>query len=162
MVTCFLTRRRLDAFVDGQLDERHRGAVEAHVAACDRCRREVAETRRLRVLVAQALAEPVPEDWTGFWPGIVRGIEDGRAADYRPAPRPRPALGALRRPRVAAGALAAALVVSVTAWQFLGPTAVEEPVVVQSANTDVPGVSVMVYSPPEKDLAVVWLIGLEE
>jgi hypothetical protein len=37
----------------------------------------------------------------------------------------------------------------------------EGAVVVRSARTEAPGGSVMVYSPPEQDLAVIWVFGLE-
>jgi hypothetical protein len=35
-------------------------------------------------------------------------------------------------------------------------------VTVTAARTEFPGAEVMVYSPPERDLAVVWVFGLDE
>ncbi len=96
-------------------------------------------------------------DWTGFWPGVVRRIEDGRAR--KPIEIGWSWPGALWRPRLAyGGALAAALLATITAWQTFYPAAVsEEGVVVSAARTEVPDATVMVYEPAERDLAVVWL-----
>lgn len=65
------------------------------------------------------------------------------------------------RPRLAfGGALAGVLLVSLTLWQaFYAPTVPEATVIVSSARTEIPDGAVMVYSPPEKDLAVVWVFG---
>lgn len=103
-----------------------------------------------------SVAKPVEPDWTGFWPGVVRGIQDARVAHATPRRavwlRPRWAYG---------GALAAALLVSLSVWQLV-PTSVhpEAPVIVQSVGTDDPNASVTVYSTPERDLTVVWVSGL--
>lgn len=110
---------------------------------------------------------PAP-DWTGFWAGVARGIAEGRAR--APLGAGRPWAGWLWpggrwpwRPRLAfGGALAAAALISLTLWQASYPPAAPEgAVVVRSARTDAPGGSVMVYSPPERDLAVIWVFGLE-
>ncbi len=102
---------------------------------------------------------PAEPDWTGFWPGVVRGID---AARLVPAPRRRPVW---RQPRWAlGGALAAAALASVTIWEWqaLVPTSLENAVVVSSADTDHPGGSVMIYHAPEKDMTVVWVFGLDD
>ena len=95
---------------------------------------------------------PLPE-WTGFWEGIVRRI-DAPAVKPRSHPRWRPRL-------VAAGAGAALAVgVSVAVWQApWSPFASQASaaISVNSADTTHPRGTVMVYTPPEKDLAVVWL-----
>jgi hypothetical protein len=105
-------------------------------------------------------AVPAEPDWTAFWPGVLRGIEDaGRAPAAASRPlwlRPRWALG---------GALVAALLVSATLWQWQAdapPASSENPVVVSSADTDHPGGSVMVYHTPDRDMTVVWVFGLDD
>jgi anti-sigma factor RsiW len=161
-LTCFLTRRRLGAYLDGALDDRDQRAAGAHVESCDRCRREIADLRHLQARLRQVLAAAPPADWSGFWEGVARGIERERRVP-RPRAWPVPSLASLRRHRLATGgALAALLVVSVTAWQFLGtPEPQEAGVVVRSARTELPNRSVMVYSSPEQDLAVVWVLDEE-
>ncbi len=152
MLTCYLTRRRLGAFLDAALDEPRARATQAHLTGCARCQQEVEGLRRLRALLrrnAPATTMAVP-DWTGFWPGVVRGVQDARW----PIAVPRRAWG--WRPRLAfSGALAALFVASITAWQLSLPA--RPGVVVSSAETATPGGTVMVYSPAEKDVAVVWL-----
>ena len=155
MLTCYRTRRRLGAWLDGALDEGTARSTAAHVATCGVCQREVGELRRLHSLLTRAATVRDP-DWTGFWPGVVRGIQDRRiAVPVRSAPRrmwrPQWALG---------GVLAAALLVSLGLWQF-GP-GTEPGVLVRSASTGAPHATVMVYGPPERDVAVVWVLGLSE
>jgi hypothetical protein len=105
---------------------------------------------------------PAEPDWTGFWQGVVRGIEASR----REAPvRAQP--GWLQPKWALSGVLAAALLVSVTFWQ-INPwqltkrhTGPEGRVLVTSADSEDPRATVMVYSTPEQDVAVVWVFGLE-
>jgi anti-sigma factor RsiW len=161
VLTCYRTRRRIGAWLDGALDEQTARATAAHVASCGGCRDEADALRRLRGLLRSTLT-PAEPDWTGFWQGIVRGIEDRRQA--RPVAarrawwqgfRPRWALG---------GALAAALLVSLGVWQWAptGPRPSEAGIMVTSARTEDPRGTVMVYSTPEQDVAVVWVFGLDQ
>ena len=73
MLTCYFTRKRIGAYLDGALDERAARSTAAHVAACPRCQTEADSLRRLRGLLQRNFAVGEP-DWTGFWPGVVRGI----------------------------------------------------------------------------------------
>ncbi len=163
MLTCYRTRRRLGAYLDGALDSQQASAAARHLERCGRCRDEVAGLRRLRQVLRETLAVPGPSDWTGFWPGIVRGIDRSRQA-------PAPVLGRQawqgRRQgwtlRLAYGsALAAVLIASAMLWQTRGPVSPEGPLVVEAANTEYPNASVMVYAPPERDMTVVWVFGVE-
>ncbi len=94
------------------------------------------------------VASPEP-DWTGFWPGVVRGIQDVR----------QPAIVAKRRrwkPRWAVGGTAvAAVTLSMVLWFGNWPSGSEESAVVTSAETQYPG-GTMVYHTPDK-VAVVWV-----
>lgn len=101
----------------------------------------------------------LPADWTGFWPGVLRGIERERQAATAPARQSWQGRRALAHPRIAfGGALAAAVVAAITLWQVLAPpTARADAITVHAATTEHPGASLMVYSPPERDLAVVWV-----
>ena len=154
MLTCSRTRRRLGAYLDGALDDASARSAERHLAGCATCQAEVAQLRRLKRLIAEVAAVPEP-DWTGFFPGIVRGIQDERLAAWAPKRRarklwPQWAMGGAA---VAAGALAFLL------WQGgRAPGIAEAGVHVHAATTESPGAAVMVYTPAERDLAVVWVI----
>jgi anti-sigma factor RsiW len=166
VLTCLLTRRRIGAYLDGALDDAAGQSVAKHLSSCARCQREADNIRRLRSLLQRTLAVSAPRaepDWSSFWPGVVRGIED---AKHRPAPAP----AAPRRswwwhPRLTlGGAVVAAALVSVTLWQLTsGPLAPDLPIFVSSAETDDPRATVVVYSPHEQqDVAVVWVLGLDD
>ena len=159
MLTCYRTRRKLGAWLDGALDGAAASAVEAHVATYAVCRREVEELRRLHTLLTRAAVVGEP-DWAGFWPGVVRGIQDRRVQ------RPVPSTWRRWRPQLALGALAAMLLISVGVWQLdpldQSTTALEPGVLVSSASTEDPSATVMVYGPPERDVAVVWVLGLNQ
>jgi hypothetical protein len=100
-------------------------------------------------------------DWTGFWPGVVRGIEDRRNA--LPAPAPRHWWQSVGRPRWALAGALAALLMSLGVWQWTpSPHLPDAGVLVTSASTEDPRGTVMVYSTPEQDVAVVWVFGLDK
>jgi anti-sigma factor RsiW len=162
VLTCYRTRKRIGAYLDEALDAETARATAAHIATCEGCRREAEALRRLRGLLRRNLT-PAPPDWTGFWQGVVRGIEDQRMA--RPAPAPAVWWQRAWRPRWALGsALAAALLVTLGVWQWTPtvPTLAQAGVIVTSARTDDPRGTVMVYSTPEQDVAVVWVFGLDQ
>ena len=97
-------------------------------------------------------------DWTGFWPGVVRGIEAGGRqprieTSRRVWLRPRWALG---------GALVAAFLVSATFWQTQAPPALADPVIVSAADTEHPQGSVMIYHTPDRGVTVVWVFGVDD
>ena len=153
MLTCYRARKRLGAYLDGALGEGDARWTERHLAGCATCQGEVAELRRVKALVAEAVAAIPEPDWTGFFPGIVRGIQDEQRA---PAPSrsvshwwPRWAMG---------GAAVATAALALVLWHGgRGPLPAEASVSVTDADTEDPGATVMVYSSAEKDLAVVWL-----
>jgi hypothetical protein len=157
VLSCFLTRRRLGALLDRELPRSQRDRASAHVAGCRRCLQEVRDLERLRQAAGQAVAVAPPTDWSGFWPGIVRGIEDRRHVrvlrSWVPGRRPALALG---------GAAGGMLVAGVALWQLSGAPDPGAAVIVRSADTEMPGTSLVVYSPPERDVAVVWVLGPDE
>jgi len=154
VLTCYRARRRLGAYLDGALPEGDARWTEQHVTGCASCQHEAGQIRRVKTLVAEASAVPEP-DWAGFWPGIVRGIEDERRRVVRAPARRAWQLG----PRWAmGGAAVAALALSLVFWQGArGPVPAEAGVLVNDATTEHPGATVMVFSPPDRNMAVVWV-----
>ena len=152
MLTCYRTRRRIGAYLDDALGDRASSKAGAHIAGCARCHAELVSLRRLGVMLRQNAPSPALSDWTGFWEGVRRGIEAPRA-ELRARPR--------WRPRLVVGAAAAfAVGASLIFWQIprspFTPRAAAA-ISVNSADTNHPRGTVMIYSPPENDLAVVWV-----
>lgn len=191
VLTCFRTRRRIGAYLDGALEADAAASAARHLAECASCRREAEGLQRTKALLQRALSPetvPAPPDWTAFWPGILRGIEAGRRV-----PAAKPHAGWRRARWALGGALVAALVIGATLsqWQAqrqeqtqtaappvlekpvlvsttagenpvpLGTT-VEDPVLISSADTEHPDGSVMIYHTPERDMSVVWVFGVNE
>ena len=107
----------------------------------------------MKALVAEVAAVPEP-DWTGFFPGIVRGIQDSR----RPVVEERAPARRWWRQWAMGGAALASMALAFLLWQGgYVPGAAEAGVVVNAAETEQPGGTVMVYTSPDKELAVVWV-----
>ncbi len=157
MLKCYRTRQRLSGFLDGALDEAATRSTVAHLTSCEACQKEADQLRRLHAMLQRAAAAGPEPDWTGFWPGVVRGVQDVKRA---PAVRPRRALW---QGRWALGSAVAAVLMFLGVWQLIpGPTTVDAAVMVSSARTEDPRGTVMVYSNKEQDVAVVWVLGLDD
>ena len=172
---CWLTRRRLGAYRDGELGPAAGAKVEVHLARCPDCAADLAVLGRLRVALSLQIPEPPEAVWDAFWPQVR-----ARMAAAEPAPR-----GAwdpiLAHPRLAFGSVVAAAALALLAvlapWRSV--TVPEAPkvaqssmpgavvpvaapaVVVHSVETAAPDSSVMVFDNPAADVTVVWVFGLE-
>jgi len=177
---CWLVRRRLDAYRDGELAPGVRARVETHLAGCRRCPEELAALTGLHeALAARDLDEPAEPVWDAFWPQVRARLAEVPAVGGRE--RAAWASSGTRRHLVLAPALAAAalaVLAVVAPWQepppavtpggtgpravvaSLEPAALDD-VVVQSIETADPDAPVMVYSSPESDVTVLWVFGLE-
>jgi len=71
---------RLSEYVDGELANRERSALEAHLATCTVCRGAVAELRQV-VARAKALENRPPK--ADLWPGVAQRIGAGTVVDIR-------------------------------------------------------------------------------
>lgn len=181
--SCWLTRRRLDAYQDDELSPGLRARVDRHLARCSTCPGELAAVRRLRqALALDDVSDPLGPAWDAFWPQVRARI----AAE----PAVREAAGPVRiwaplagRRLILAPALAAvamAILAILAPWKddlpvtppraVPGPSqpmvagvepAVLDDVVVQSIETDNPDAPVMVYSSPDSDVTMLWVFGLE-
>lgn len=60
MWSCSENRKRLNAYIDGELPERTHCAVEHHLAECPKCHREFVELRRLAPFLTNDEVPPVP------------------------------------------------------------------------------------------------------
>jgi hypothetical protein len=69
---CAVVDERLMDYLEGELPAAGRAAVDAHLAACARCRAVVAD---LRAITADAAALPAPRLERDLWAGIAERIE---------------------------------------------------------------------------------------
>ncbi len=170
-LTCWLTRRRLGAYQDGELDPAARVRTAAHLEGCSRCQAELGALGRLRTALAVEAPELPDAVWSAFWPRV--------RARLTMEPEPRRGWswdwiwGPIGWPRLAFAsgfaALAVAAIVMVGPWQDApkGPavpaiawrSAPPEHVAVQSVETADPDSSVMVFT--SADAEVVWVFGLQ-
>jgi len=160
VLTCYRIRRRIGAYLGGALGGRESDVTAAHLATCLSCHAELDTLRRLSAMLRRGVPSPASPEWTGFWEGVRRGIEDSRGK-VPSTPR----ADWWWRPRLVVGTAAVfAVAASVVLWRAprepLTPT-VAATISVSSADSDHPRGTVMIYSPPEKDLAVVWVFDLD-
>ncbi|HEU5169409.1 MAG TPA: zf-HC2 domain-containing protein, partial [Gemmatimonadales bacterium] len=77
---------KLSEYLDGELNESERAALERHLAACPACTTTLADLTRV---VARARALPAPPPTGDLWPGIAARLAAGRAPERRPRDRAR-------------------------------------------------------------------------
>lgn len=73
---CEKIEKELGCYVDGELTETRRSAVEAHLESCSKCRAEVGELRELAIGIAGTVPPVAPD---AVWEGIERRL--GQPAD---------------------------------------------------------------------------------
>lgn len=129
MTTDMHWTERLSEYLDGELGERDREALEAHVAACSECA-AVLEDLRAVVAGARSLPDPpVPESLRSeLWAGIAPRLQPRRPwyAGLRDLVAPLSGAGrrfSLSVPQLAGAALAVALVSAGSAWWIGGRNA---------------------------------------
>lgn len=163
-------RRALDAYVDGELSGAELTRMQAHLAGCGTCARELQHLEELRGLLRQAHEESAAEAAPALWPGVRARIARGRP--------PRSFMAWIRgiweasweRPRLSlAGALVTAfLVLSTGYWMWEAPVVTppvhtvavepgEEGVDVQAVDPE-EGVSAMVLTTSGEGLKVIWVM----
>jgi hypothetical protein len=162
-IGCLWHRSRIEPYADETLGGGEAAAVARHLDRCSNCRKAVEGQRRLRVLLRSGCSVASPSDWSGFWPTVRRRI-------LAEVPRPpireswwvpiwKPVWGHPRMAVVSTMALVTALAL---VFQPIGPRTLPEveatPILVQDATTADPDASVMVYSSPDNDVTVIWLL----
>lgn len=77
-MNCARARELLTARIDGEITSGDLTELEQHLAACEECRRELAEMSELTGLVGEIrLARPSEEDMMKYWPSVYARIERG-------------------------------------------------------------------------------------
>jgi anti-sigma factor RsiW len=80
--------RQLEAFVDGELRDGARAQMEAHLDACERCRRDAQALRELGTALREREADArlTPEEAAAFEPAVRARIREVEAAAERHSP----------------------------------------------------------------------------
>lgn len=77
-MTCRDHKDLMMAYLDGELDEQQKQALEQHVASCAECARELEEFKKLKQLTDNVtLVEPEDRIWRQYWGGVYNRIERG-------------------------------------------------------------------------------------
>src|SRR4029078_11875339 len=116
---CWLIRRRMGAYQDGELSPGARRGIDQHVHGCARCAGELSALGRFKAALALDTADPPEAVWTAFWPQVrdriaaPAPVPESTWNRVRESVRRRPTLG--RAPALAAGTLA--VLAMVAPWQ---------------------------------------------
>lgn len=110
---------RLSDYIDGELDNEQRAALEAHLATCGDCRATLEDLRRV-VGRAKSLADRAPR--TDLWRGIAEQIRREQIPDVRDRLVRR--RFSLTVGQLLAASLALVLLSGGGAWLALKPTAI--------------------------------------
>jgi tetratricopeptide (TPR) repeat protein len=137
---CRRVREEFDVYLDGELAPRRVRGVERHLAACEQCRRVLAQRRQELAAMGDLSLRTAPDDFTER---VMAGLAARPTPTARPAPRLRPRLA-----YAAAGAALAALGI----WLWAALRAPEAPRVVEGNRPAV--VEKKPVAPPEADKLV--------
>jgi anti-sigma factor RsiW len=150
-----LWTNRLSEYLDGELDNTERAALEAHLATCGHCYATLAD---LRQVVARAKALEDREPANDLWAGIRAGLTEEPVARLTPDRRP----GVSRRfsfsvPQLLAASIALMLMSGGGAWLALRSNATSTPVAQREVVSPAPGASNVARWRVQSDMAIVEL-----
>jgi anti-sigma factor RsiW len=157
----------LTAYADGELSDRLRRRVEAHLRSCEACSAEldsiVASDRILRSHRPPAVSE---ERWARFRGELKLGLDevDRRAKRTARLREARPIYPTIRRRAYALAAVSAAVILAVLAlsplgvgpWQW-GTAAASNECIVDSIETLAAGYTPVLFSSEDPDMTVIWV-----
>lgn len=163
MFRCLWIRRRIGPYVDRALPERQAQGVARHLTRCADCRESARRQERLTAIVREAAVASAEPSWSDFWPGIRAHIVQAPPIGDRPARAARPAWSVGWLPRLAVGSVAAGLLLfSLLLWRGEDQREVPDSgIVVRALEVASPHTSVMVFSPPQQEMTVIWVFGLD-
>ena len=76
-MTCLQSKDWIDRYLDGELGPAEQAQFEEHLAACEACQRELAETRALFTVLGSLQEAPEPAD---FHQKVLAGLPHRPAA----------------------------------------------------------------------------------
>jgi anti-sigma factor RsiW len=79
-MNCEDFKAMITAWVDGELPPERQETLQAHLAACEACRRELAEVRALKEELSMIrFAEPTDAELARYWKNVYNRLERGVA-----------------------------------------------------------------------------------
>lgn len=112
---------RLSEYLDGDLGNDERVALEAHLATCGQCYATLADLREV-VAHAKTLVDREPKK--DLWAGIRAGMTPAHSAGARRPAKPAPRRFSFSVPQLLAACLALVLISGGGVWMALKPAAV--------------------------------------
>ena len=160
---CLWFRLRIGPFLDRALSDSQARGVARHLTRCADCQESARRQERFTALVREAAAVPLEPSWTEFWPGIRARLVGTASISDQPAWAARPAWSMGWLPRLAVGsAVVGALLFGLILWRSEDQRELPGPgIVVRALEVSSPHTSVMVFSPPEQEMTVIWVFGLD-
>lgn len=157
--------RYLSAYLDGELSPRLLRRVEAHVARCDACARELDALRGLGSILKAGGPPPVSgERWSAFGAGLSKALDRVDAEEARPrrVREFRPVYGTVRRRALAGAAVCVATAIAIV---IVGPadllvrsgTGGAGVCVVESIETFAAGYTPMCFTSSDPEVTVIWV-----
>jgi len=145
-----LWTNRLSEYIDGELDNTERAALEAHLATCGHCYATLAD---LRQVVARAKTLEDREPAKDLWAGIRAGLTPARSAvTGRPALRPSGRRFSFSVPQLLAASIALVLLSGGSAWLALQSNPTATPT--SSKGSAAPGTEIAINWTSGPDMAV--------
>jgi len=145
-----LWTNRLSEYIDGELDNTERAALEAHLATCGHCYATLAD---LRQVVARAKTLEDREPAKDLWAGIRAGLTPARSAvTGRPALRPSGRRFSFSVPQLLAASIALVLLSGGSAWLALQSNPTATPT--SSKGSAAPGTEIEINWTSGPDMAV--------
>lgn len=159
---CLWIRRRIGPYLDRALPEDQAQGVVRHLDSCVHCRESARRWERLTALVREAAVVPPEPLWAEFWPSIRARIVEAAPVGDQPAWGTRPAWPLEWLPRLLVGSAVVGIVLlGAVLWRSENHRELVPGIVVRALEVSNPRTSVMVFSPPEQEMTVIWVFGLD-
>lgn len=138
----------LGAYLDGELPQDQRAAVESHVRECGDCAASLEQLRRLEELARGSAVPPVAEaEWAATWGRVAARLEPFR-------PRLLPRLRWVLAPLATAAVLAAVLGI----WHVVAPKAGPAPQAIVEVIEPAEGYTSSFFYSSEGDVTIISVI----
>jgi len=160
---CLWIRRRIGPYLDQTLSDSQAPRVAHHLNRCADCRESARRYERLITFIREAAIVPPEPVWAEFWPGIRARLVEAPPAGRRSVRAGRLAWPMGWLPRLAVGsAVVGLLLLGLVLWRSGDQRELSVPgIVVRALEVSSPHTSVMVFSPPEQEITVIWVFGLD-